>query len=149
MLPFDNFSDDKRNTYFADGIQDDILTAISKISDLKVISRISVMQYHDKTRNTREIGQTLGVAYLLEGSVRRTNDKVRITAQLIDVRNDQHVWAEHYDRDLADVFAIQNEVAENIAAQLKANISLSEKAAIICDRRGIWRRSTSIFRASS
>ena len=130
VLPFDNFSDDKRNTYFADGIQDDILTAISKVSDLKVISRISVMQYRDKTRNTREIGQTLGVAYLLEGSVRHTNDKVRITAQLIDARNDQHVWAEHYDRDLADVFAIQSEVAENIVAQLKANLSPSEKAAI-------------------
>ena len=130
VLPFDNFSDDKQNTYFADGIQDDILTAISKVSDLKVISRSSVMQYRDKTRNMREIGQTLGVAYLLEGSVRHTNDKVRITAQLIDTRNDRHVWAEHYDRDLADVFAIQSEVAENIVAQLKANLSPSEKAAI-------------------
>jgi len=130
VLPFDNFSDDKQNTYFADGIQDDILTAISKVSDLKVISRNSVMQYRDKARNTREIGQALGVAYLLEGSVRRANDRVRITAQLIDAWSDRHVWAEHYDRDLADVFAIQGEVAENIAAQLKANISPSEKAAI-------------------
>ena len=130
VLPFANFSDDKRNTYFADGIQDDILTAISKVSDLKVISRNSVMQYRDKARNTREIGQALDVAYLLEGSVRRANDKVRITAQLIDARSDRHVWAEHYDRDLADVFAIQSEVAENIAAQLRANISPSEKAAI-------------------
>jgi TolB-like protein/Flp pilus assembly protein TadD len=130
VLPFDNFSDDKRNTYFADGIQDDILTAISKVSDLKVISRNSVMQYRDKARNTREIGQALGIAYLLEGSVRRANDRVRITAQLIDAWSDRHVWAEHYDRDLADVFAIQSEVAENIAAQLKANISPSEKAAI-------------------
>jgi TolB-like protein/class 3 adenylate cyclase len=130
VLPFDNFSDDKQDTYFADGIQDDILTALSKVSDLKVISRNSVMQYREKARNTREIGQALGVAHLLEGSVRRANDKVRITAQLIDARSDQHVWAEHYDRDLADVFAIQSEVAENIAAQLKANISPSEKAAI-------------------
>jgi TolB-like protein/class 3 adenylate cyclase/Flp pilus assembly protein TadD len=130
VLPFDNFSDDKQSTYFADGIQDDILTALSQVSDLKVISRNSVMQYRDKARNMREIGQALGVAYLLEGSVRRANDKVRITAQLIDARNDQHVWAKHYDRDLADVFAIQSEVAENIAAQLKANISPSEKAAI-------------------
>jgi TolB-like protein/Flp pilus assembly protein TadD len=130
VLPFDNFSEDKQNTYFADGIQDDILTALSKVSDLKVISRNSVMQYRDKARNTREIGQALGVAHLLEGSVRRENGKVRITAQLIDARNDGHLWAEHYDRDLADVFAIQSEVAENIVAQLRANISPSEKAAI-------------------
>lgn len=130
VLPFDNFSDDKRNTYFADGIQDDILTALSQISDLKVISRNSVMQYRGKERNMRDIGRALGVAYLLEGSVRRADKKVRITAQLIDARNDQHVWAENYDRDLADVFAIQSEVAENIASQLKANISPSEKAAI-------------------
>jgi len=130
VLPFDNFSDDKQNTYFADGIQDDILTALSQVSDLKVISRNSVMQYRGQTQNTREIGQALGVAHLLEGSVRRENDKIRITAQLIDARNDKHLWAEHYDRDLADVFAIQSEVAENIVAQLKANISPSEKAAI-------------------
>jgi TolB-like protein/class 3 adenylate cyclase/Flp pilus assembly protein TadD len=130
VLPFDNFSDDKQDTYFADGIQDDILTALSKVSDLKVISRNSVMQYRGKARNTREIGQALGVAHLLEGSVRRANDKIRITAQLIDARSDRHVWAEHYDRDLADVFAIQSEVAENIVAQLKANLSASEKAAI-------------------
>jgi len=88
------------------------------------------MQYRGQTQNTREIGQALGVAHLLEGSVRRENDKIRITAQLIDARNDKHLWAEHYDRDLADVFAIQSEVAENIVAQLKANISPSEKAAI-------------------
>jgi TolB-like protein/class 3 adenylate cyclase/Tfp pilus assembly protein PilF len=130
VLPFDNFSDDKQNTYFADGIQDDILTALSKVSDLKVISRNSVMAYRGQARNTREIGQALGVAHLLEGSVRREKGKVRITAQLIDARNDEHLWAEHYDRDLADVFAIQSEVAENIVAQLKANISVSEKAAI-------------------
>lgn len=130
VLPFDNFSDDKQNSYFADGIQDDILTALSQVSDLKVISRNSVMQYRDQARNTREIGQALGVAHLLEGSVRRANDKIRITAQLIDARNDKDLWAEHYDRDLADVFAIQSEVAENIVAQLKANISPSEKAAI-------------------
>src|SRR6266496_1989953 len=130
VLPFDNFSDDKQDTYFADGIQDDILTALSKVSDLKVISRNSVMQYRGQAQNTREIGQALGVAHLLEGSVRRENDKIRITAQLIDARNDKHLWAEHYDRDLADVFAIQSEVAENIVAQLKANISPSEKAAI-------------------
>jgi TolB-like protein/class 3 adenylate cyclase/Tfp pilus assembly protein PilF len=130
VLPFDSFSDEKQNTYFADGIQDDILTALSKVSDLKVISRSSVMRYRDKVRNIREIGKELGVAHLLEGSVRRANDKIRIAAQLIDARNDLHVWAEDYDRDLADVFAIQSEVAEKIVAQLKANISPSERAAI-------------------
>jgi TolB-like protein/class 3 adenylate cyclase/tetratricopeptide (TPR) repeat protein len=130
VLPFDNFSDDKQSTYFADGIQDDILTALSKVSDLKVISRSSVMRYRDKTRNMREIGQALRVAYLLEGSVRRSHDKIRVTAQLIDAETDEHVWAEHYDRDLADVFGVQSEVAENIVTQLKANLSPSEKAAI-------------------
>jgi TolB-like protein len=130
VLPFDNFSDDKQETYFADGIQDDILTALSQVSDLKVISRTSVMQYRGSKRNMRDIGQALGVAYLLEGSVRRAADKVRITAQLIDARTDQHVWAENYDRDLADVFAIQSEVAKKIVAQLRVNISPSERAAI-------------------
>jgi len=130
VLPFDSFSDDKQNTYFADGIQDDILTALSKVSDLKVISRSSVMRYREKSRNVREVSEALRVAYVLEGSVRRSNDKVRVAAQLIDARNDEHVWAEHYDRALADVFAIQSEIAENIVAQLKANLSASEKAAI-------------------
>ena len=130
VLPFDNFSDDKQTAYFADGIQDDILTALAKVSDLKVISRSSVMQYRDKTKNLREIGQTLGVAHVLEGSVRRYKDKIRITAQLIDTRTDVHTWAESYDRGLADVFAIQSEVAKKIAAELKANLSASEKTAI-------------------
>ena len=130
VLPFENLSSDKENAYFADGIQDDILTALSQVSALKVISRNSVMQYRGGERNMRDIGQALGVAYLLEGSVRRAADKVRITAQLIDARTDQHVWAENYDRDLADVFAIQSEVAQKIVAQLRVNISPSEKAAI-------------------
>lgn len=130
VLPFDNLSDDKQNAYFADGMQDDILTALSKVSDLKVISRSSVMQYRSNARNVREIGQALRVAHVLEGSVRRSDNKIRITAQLIDARTDEHIWGEHYDRDLADVFAIQSEVAENIVAQLKANLSPSERAAI-------------------
>jgi TolB-like protein/class 3 adenylate cyclase/Flp pilus assembly protein TadD len=131
VLPFDNFSDDNQNTYFADGIQDDILTALAKVSDLKVISRSSVMQYRGAgNKNVRQIGQALGVAYVLEGSVRRYKGKIRITAQLIDTRTDVHTWAEYYDRSLADVFAIQSEVAEKIAAELKANISASEKRAI-------------------
>jgi TolB-like protein/class 3 adenylate cyclase/Flp pilus assembly protein TadD len=130
VLPFDNFSDDSQNTYFADGIQDDILTALAKISDLKVISRSSVMQYRGKNKNLREIGQTLGVAHVLEGSVRRYKGKIRITAQLIDTRTDVHTWAEYYDRELADVFAIQSEVAQKISAELKVNLSASEKTAI-------------------
>ncbi|MEY2487509.1 MAG: hypothetical protein QOH39_3157 [Verrucomicrobiota bacterium] len=130
VLPFDNLSDDKQNSYFADGIQDDILTALSKIADLKVISRSSVMRYRDKKRNLREIAGDLDVANILEGSVRRIGDEIRVTAQLIEARTDTHLWAEHYDRKTSDVFAIQSEVAENIATQLRATLSPAEKAAI-------------------
>ena len=130
VLPFDNFSDSKQDRYFADGIQDDILTALSKISDLKVISRSSVMRYRDTKRDPRQIARDLNVANVLEGSVRRMGDEIRVTAQLIDARTDTHVWAEHYDRKTSDVFAIQNEVAENIATQLRATLSPAEKAAI-------------------
>ncbi|PYI46677.1 MAG: hypothetical protein DMF11_08070, partial [Verrucomicrobia bacterium] len=130
-LPFENFSDDKENAYFADGIQDEILTDLAKVADLKVISRTSVMQYKNAVkRNLREIGQQLGVAHVLEGSVQRTGNLVRVTAQLIDARTDMHLWAERYDRDLADVFAIQSEIAKTIADHLQAKISPSEKAAI-------------------
>src|SRR5438067_4130903 len=101
VLPFENYSDDKENAYFADGIQDDILTNLSKIGDLKVISRMSVMSYRGEgTRNAREIGKALGVATLLEGSVRRVGNRVRVNVQLIDANNDEHIWAEDYDRDL-------------------------------------------------
>src|SRR5947199_6555555 len=131
VLPFENFSDDKDNAYFADGIQDEILTDLAKVADLKVISRTSVMQYKNAVkRNLREIGQQLGVAHVLEGSVQRTGNRVRVTAQLIDAGTDTHLWAERYDRDLADVFAIQSEIAQTIADQLQAKISPSEKAAI-------------------
>src|ERR1700719_144406 len=130
VLPFDNFSDDKQDSYFADGIQDDILTALSKISDLKVISRSSVMRYRDANRDLRQIARELQVANVLEGSVRRVGDEIRVTAQLIDARTDTHLWAEHYDRKTSDVFAIQSEVAENIATQLQATLSPAEKAAI-------------------
>jgi TolB-like protein/Tfp pilus assembly protein PilF len=130
VLPFENLSDNKQDSYFADGIQDDILTALSKISDLKVISRSSVMRYREKKQNLRDIAHELGVANLLEGSVRRVGDQIRITAQLIDARADTHLWAEHYDRKTSDVFAIQSEVAENIATQLRAALSPAEKAAI-------------------
>src|SRR5438105_5026250 len=116
VLPFENLSSDKENAYFADGVQDEILTNLARIADLKVISRTSVMQYKTGLqRNLREIGQQLGVAHLLEGSVQRAANRVRVNAQLIDARTDAHPWAQTYDRDLADVFAIQSEIAKAIA----------------------------------
>jgi len=130
VLPFENLSRDPDNAYFADGIQDDILTALSKISDLKVISRSSVMRYRGTNRDLRQIARDLDVANVLEGSVRRSGDEIRVTAQLIDARSDTHLWAEHYDRKMSDVFAIQSEVAENIATRLRATLSTAEKAAI-------------------
>ncbi len=131
VLPFENFSSDRENAFFAEGVQDDILTALSKVSDLKVISRTSVMSYAaGANRNLREIARTLGVAYVLEGSVRRSDGQVRVSAQLIDARKDTHVWADTYDRDLADVFAIQSEIAKTIVEQLRAKLSPSEKAAM-------------------
>ena len=131
VLPFENRSDDKQNAYFADGIQDEILTNLARIADLRVISRTSVMQYKSGAeRNLREIGRELGVAHILEGSVQRSGNRVRITAQLIDARTDMHQWAERYDRDLADVFVIQSEIAKTIADQLEAKLSPQEKARV-------------------
>src|SRR5256712_3080038 len=131
VLPFENLSEEKANAFFADGVQDEILTNLAKIADLKVISRTSVMQYKTGiARNLREIGQQLGVAHLLEGSVQRAANRVRVNAQLIDARTDAHLWAQTYDRDLADVFAIQSEIAKRIADQLQAKLSPSEKNAI-------------------
>ena len=131
VLPFENLSEEKANAYFADGVQDEILTDLAKVADLKVISRTSVMQYKNAAmRNLREIAQQLGVSHVLEGSVQRAANRIRVNAQLIDARTDAHLWAEHYDRPLDDVFAIQSEIAKTIADQLQAKISLSEKAAI-------------------
>jgi TolB-like protein/Tfp pilus assembly protein PilF len=131
VLPFKNLSADQESARFADGMQDEILTDLARISDLKVISRTSVMQYESGiARNLREIGQQLGVAHLLEGSVQRAANRVRVNAKLIDARTDAHLWAQTYDRDLADVFAIQSEIAEAIAHQLQARLSPNEKAAI-------------------
>ncbi|MGI8819467.1 MAG: hypothetical protein ACR2ID_01120 [Chthoniobacterales bacterium] len=131
VLPFSNRSDDPANAYFADGVQDEILTDLAKLADLKVISRTSVMQYlADVKRDVREIGKTLGVAHVLEGSVQRIGDRVRVHAQLIETETDRQLWANHYDRELSDVFAIQSEVAEQIVAQLQRQLSPSEKAAI-------------------
>src|SRR5438876_12169165 len=134
VLPFQNLSDEKENAYFADGMQDDILTNLSKIGDLKVISRMSVMSYRgDGVRNAREIGKALGVATLLEGSVRRSGNRVRVNVQLINASNDEHIWAEDYDRDLTDVFAVKTDLAPKIASTLRAKLSPNEKARL--DRR--------------
>jgi TolB-like protein/cytochrome c-type biogenesis protein CcmH/NrfG len=128
VLPFENLSDEKENAYFADGIQDDVLTNLSKIGDLKVISRTSVMPYRGKASNLREIGKALGVATILEGSVRRIGNRVRVNVQLINAENDEHIWAEDYDRDLTDVFAIQTDLAKKITGELQAKLSPAEKA---------------------
>jgi serine/threonine protein kinase/tetratricopeptide (TPR) repeat protein len=131
VLPFENRSEDKANPYFADGVQDEILTNLAKVADLKVISRTSVMPYKSGIpRNLRQIGQQLGVAHLVEGSVQRTGSRVRVNAQLVDARTDRHLWAQTYDRDLADVFAIQSEIAKTIADQLQAKLSPREENAI-------------------
>ena len=129
VLPFANLSADKENAFFTEGVQDDILTALAKFADLKVISRTSVASYvAGPHRNLREIGQELGVANILEGSVRRDGGKVRVTAQLIEMRTNTHLWAETYDRELADVFAIQSDIAQRIATALEAKLAPEEKA---------------------
>jgi TolB-like protein/Flp pilus assembly protein TadD len=129
VLPFENLSNDKEDASFADGVQDDLLTKLAKIGHLRVISRTSVMEFRGK-HNTRQIGDALRVSHVLEGSVRKTGAWLHINAQLIDARTDSHVWAEEYDRDLKDLFAIQSEVAQKVAEQLHAKISPAEKLAI-------------------
>jgi serine/threonine-protein kinase len=130
VLPFDSLSEEKENAYFADGIQDDLLTNLSKIGDLKVISRRSVMEYRGQAHNIREIAKALGVSSILEGSVRRIGNRVRVNVQLINATTDRHVWAEDYDRDLTDVFAIQSDLAQKIANELQAKLSTAEKAQV-------------------
>jgi len=129
VLPFENLNDQKENSVFADGVQDDILTKLAKIADLKVISRTSVMEYRGK-RNVRQIGDALRVSHVLEGSARRSGDRIYLNAQLIDTRTDTHVWAEQYDRDLNDMFAVQSEIAEKVAERLNARITATEKLTI-------------------
>src|SRR5512140_1804880 len=128
VLPFENLSDEKENAYFADGVQDDVLTNLSKIGDLKVISRTSVMQYRGRPTNIRDIAKALGVSNILEGSVRRSGNRVRVNVQLIDANTDEHVWANDYDRDVTDVFAIQSDLAREIADALQAKLSTAEKS---------------------
>jgi len=129
VLPFENLSDEKEHAFFADGVQDDILTKLAKVADLKVISRTSVMQYRGK-QDLRQIGQALGVSHVLEGTVRRSGDKVHVNAQLVDTRTDTHIWAEEYHRDLNDVFAIEAELAQSLVNRLSATLSASEKLAM-------------------
>lgn len=131
VLPFDNLSNDKQNAYFADSVQDEILTNLAKVSGLKVISRTSVMQYRNTgERNLREIAKELGVAHILEGTVERIGDRIRLRAQLIDGRTDSHLWGEVYSGDLGDVFALESRLAQQIVSQLRAKLSPQEKAAI-------------------
>jgi TolB-like protein/class 3 adenylate cyclase len=131
VLPFENLSANQETAFFTDGVQDEILSNLAKVADLKVISRTSVMQYKTpRARNLREIGRQLGVAHVVEGSVQRSGNRIRVNAQLIDAHTDAHLWAQSYDRDLADVFAIQSEIAKTIADQLQAKISPKEEAAL-------------------
>ena len=132
VLPFENLSEDKANAFFADGVQEEVLSDLAKVADLKVISRTSVMQYRDaaKRGNLREIAAALGVSHIVEGSVQRAGNQVRVSAELIDARTDAHRWSEHYDRSLDNAFAIQSEIAQAIAGSLRARLSPSEKANI-------------------
>src|SRR4029434_7600410 len=129
VLPFENLSSDKENAYFADGIQEEILTRLSKIADLKVISRTSTQRYKSAPENLREIARQLGVANILEGRVQKSGDAVRVNVQLIIAANDSHLWAETYDRTLEDVFAVETEVAQKIALSLQAQLTRDELAA--------------------
>ena len=131
VLPFENLSKDEENAFFASGVQDEILSDLARIADLKVISRTSVIKYKSgPERNLRDIAKALGVSYVVEGSVQRAGARIRVSAQLIDARTDNHLWAEHYDRDFGDVFAIQSEIAQQIADQLRSKLSPAERAAI-------------------
>ena len=130
MLPFENLSEDKANAYFADGIQDEILTRLSKIADLKVISRTSTQHYKSAPENLPEIAKQLGVAHILEGSVQKSGDAVRVNVQLIKAANDSHLWADTFDRKLTDIFSVESEVAKAIAEQLRAKLTGQEEQVI-------------------
>jgi TolB-like protein/Tfp pilus assembly protein PilF len=130
VLPFENRSEDKANAYFADGIQDEILTRLSNIADLKVISRTSTRQYQSKPANLREIARQLGVANILEGSVQKVADQVRVNVQLINAQTDSHLWADTYDRKLTDIFGVESEIAKRIAESLQATLTRSEEQAL-------------------
>src|SRR5262245_22311408 len=126
ILPFENLSEEKANAYFAEGVQDEILTKLAAVRDLKVISRTSTAKYQSRPENLKKVAQELGVSNILEGAVQRTGDKVRVNVQLIDARADTHLWAKSYDRDIRDVLAVESEVTQEIAEALQANLSPSE-----------------------
>src|SRR5205085_5531939 len=130
VLPFDNLSDDKSNAYFAEGIQDEILTRLSKIAALKVISRTSTQHYKSAPQNLPEIARQLGVAHILEGSVQKSGDSVRVNVQLIQAASDSHVWADSFDRKLTDIFSVESEVAMAIADKLQAHLTAREEQLI-------------------
>jgi len=130
VLPFENLSDEKSNAYFAEGVQDEILTRLAKVADLKVISRTSTQKYKSAPENLRAIAQELGVANILEGSVQKASDQVRVNVQLINATNDAHLWADTYDRKVTDLFAVESEIAKTIADTLQAKLSGSERTAI-------------------
>ena len=130
VLPFENRSEDKANAYFADGIQDEILTRLSNIADLKVISRTSTQQYQSKPANLREIAKQLGVANILEGSVQKVAGQVRVNVQLINAQTDSHLWADTYDRKLTDIFGVESEIAKGIAESLQAKLTGREEQAL-------------------
>jgi len=130
VLPFENLSEDKSNTYFADGMQDEIITRLAKIGELKVISRSSTLRYRSKAENVAEIGRQLGVAHVVEASVQKAGERIRINVQLIEAQSDEHLWAELYDRHLTDIFAVQSELATRIAASLQATLNGAERKAV-------------------
>ena len=130
MLPFENLSADPDNAYFADGIQEEILTRLASIADLKVISRTSTQQYQSKPRNLAEIAKQLGVANILEGSVQKAADQVRVNVQLVNAQTDSHLWADTYDRKLTDIFGVESEIAKRIAESLQAKLTGREEQAL-------------------
>src|SRR6476619_4350448 len=130
VLPFENLSEDKANAYFAEGIQEEILTRLAKIADLKVISRTSTQRYESKPGNLAEIAKQLGVANILEGSVQRATDQVRVNVQLINAQTDSHLWADTYDRKLTDIFGVESEIAKRIAESLRAKLTGREEQAL-------------------
>ena len=130
MLPFENLSGDPDNAYFADGIQEEILTRLARIADLKVISRTSTQHYQSKPRNLREIAKQLGVANILEGSVQKAADQVRVNVQLINAQTDSHLWADTYDRKLTDILGVESEIAKRIAESLQAKLTGREEQAL-------------------
>src|SRR5207249_10914056 len=130
VLPFENLSEDKANAYFADGVQEEILTRLAKIADLKVISRTSTQRYQSKPGNLSEIAKQRGVANILEGSVQKAADQVRVNVQLLNAQTDSHLWAATYDRKLTDIFAVESDIAAKIADALHAKLTGAERRAI-------------------